>query len=488
MKSFLAALFLSRILYAQELPAPPQDPQVQELESRLQALLNMAPAPASIGIHVVEIASGRTVFASDPGRLLLPASNLKIVTSAAALARLSGEFRFTTRVVQTASGDVVLLGSGDPTFSGRTFPYQKNARNQPPLIVIDDLADQIAARGVTRIAGDIVGDDRLYLWDPYPPSWTIDDTTTDYGAPVSALSLNDNSIAITVVPGANPGDPVLLIATPSLELLTIVNRAVTGPRGSAPSLRFERIPNSDEWQVSGSLPAGRGTTAHVIPVHDPALFAATALYEALIRRGISIQGRPRAAHRLSGEEFTPPPGRELAARTSPSLQQILQVMNKLSDNLYAELVLRAVARQMRGEGSLAAGIAEVSNYLVSIGADKSDFRIEDGSGLSRNALVTPRLLTRVLTHMAASRDSDTWISLLPVGGEDGTLEKRLCCVSGNQGVRAKTGTLARAQSLSGYADSATFGRLAFSILANDFAAQSGDVREWIDKLAKELLR
>ncbi len=162
-------------------------------------------------------------------------------------------------------------------------------------------------------------------------------------------------------------------------------------------------------------------------------------------------------------------------------------MDILSVNLHAELLLREVGRVTRGEGSTAAGLAEMTAYLTGIGAQPGDWRLEDGSGLARNTLVTPRLLTHILAREAQSADSALWTSLLPAGGQDGTLSRRLCCMSGGRGIHAKTGTLSRALALSGYADSATHGQLAFSILVNDFSAPPAEVTAWIDKIATALL-
>jgi D-alanyl-D-alanine carboxypeptidase/D-alanyl-D-alanine-endopeptidase (penicillin-binding protein 4) len=229
----------------------------------------------------------------------------------------------------------------------------------------------------------------------------------------------------------------------------------------------------------------------IIPVDDPALFAASAFYSALTARGIFIHGRPLARHGVPGETFTANTGEELASRTSPPLHELLQVMAKLSQNLHAELILREVGRSSNGpgshEGTTEAGLAELRTYLSEIGALAGEWRLQDGSGLSRNALLTPRLLTRALTRMATSMDKEIWISLLPAGGEDGTLSHRLCCVAAGFGIRAKTGSLSRALALSGYAESMANGQLAFSILVNDFSAPPSAVRQWIDKIATALL-
>jgi D-alanyl-D-alanine carboxypeptidase/D-alanyl-D-alanine-endopeptidase (penicillin-binding protein 4) len=163
------------------------------------------------------------------------------------------------------------------------------------------------------------------------------------------------------------------------------------------------------------------------------------------------------------------------------------MLAKVSQNLHAELMLREVGRVTRHAGTREAGLEELSALLAEFGAPAGDARPEDGSGLSRNTLVTPRVVTRLLSRLDASKHKDAWLSLLPVGGEDGTLAKRLCCVSDGRGIRAKTGSLSRSLALSGYADSKTSGRLAFSIIVNDFSAPPSVVRVWIDKIATALL-
>jgi D-alanyl-D-alanine carboxypeptidase/D-alanyl-D-alanine-endopeptidase (penicillin-binding protein 4) len=227
-----------------------------------------------------------------------------------------------------------------------------------------------------------------------------------------------------------------------------------------------------------------------LAVDDPALFAACALYDALLRRGIAVRGRPRARHRPVSEDPWPVEGEVIATRTSPPMLEMLRVIEKVSQNLHAELMLREVARVTRGTGTRESGLTELAGWLASIGIKNEEWRAEDGSGLSRNDEVSPRAVTRLLAYMAASKNGAAWLSLLPVGGEDGTLEHRLCCVSDASAarqVRAKTGSLTRAVALSGYADSRTRGRLAFSILVNNFSAPQAEVRAWVDKIALALV-
>src|SRR5512142_1074410 len=161
-----------------------------DLPHTIDALMQASPAArASVGIHVVDLQTGNALYSRNADRLFLPASNMKLFTAALALERLGPDYRMTTRLVRAPSGDLVLVGGGDPSLSGRPYPYQKDTSRlkSSPLQAIEELADQAVAGGIMRVDGDIVGDDQLYPWAPYPPSWTEDDVTQEDGAPVSAL-------------------------------------------------------------------------------------------------------------------------------------------------------------------------------------------------------------------------------------------------------------------------------------------------------------
>ena len=325
-----------------------------DLEQRIAALLEKkSPAFGTIGIHGADAATGAPLYAFKEDRPLLPASNLKLFTFALAMDRLGPDYRFSTRVLVEPAGDLVLVGSGDPSLSGRVYPYKKDTPAGSPLDPIEELAAQIVRRGIRRIDGDVVGDDRLYPWTPYPPSWSVDDTERDYGAPVSALSLDDNNVAITIQPGSRPGEHASMSMSPPVEFLTIDHRVVTVPRGAAsanglPAIRLRQVPGSRQWIVTGSIPAGSAAVTEYLPVDDPAAFAAAALYDALVRRGVAIRGRPVARHRAPGVEYAAPAGTEVAARQSPPLADLVRVAEKVSQNLHAELLLREIGR-VRGQ-------------------------------------------------------------------------------------------------------------------------------------------
>jgi D-alanyl-D-alanine carboxypeptidase/D-alanyl-D-alanine-endopeptidase (penicillin-binding protein 4) len=463
------------------------------LARKLGTLFETSPVAArsSAGVHVVDLSTGKTVFARNENRLFLPASNLKIATSALALERLGPDYRFITRLVQEPSGDLVLIGSGDPSLSGRMYPYVKpNGNDKRPngraLLAIEELADQAVAAGLRRVDGDVIGDDRVYPWSPYPASWTQEDALNEDGAPVSALSVNDNVVTLTVLHGAQPGDPAVVQLNPALEYFAIDNRTATVAGTQPGQVRIARLPGTRQLQLWGSVPAN-GAMSVTIAVDDPALFAACALYDALLRRGVTVRGQPAARHRSVSEDQAPVAGRILASRTSPPLAELLQVVDKVSQNLHAELILRETGRVTRQTGTVEAGLDALAAFLMETGAARDEFALQDGSGLSRNAQVTPRLLTRVLARMYRSPQREAWMDLLPVGGEDGTLQFRMtCCRASANHIHAKTGTLARAVALSGYADRGERGVLAFSILVNNFSAPAGEVRAWVDKIALTL--
>jgi D-alanyl-D-alanine carboxypeptidase/D-alanyl-D-alanine-endopeptidase (penicillin-binding protein 4) len=463
-----------------------------KLARRIHAIVASSPAAARafVGVKVVEAASGRTLVALNAGRGFVPASNAKLFTTALGLARLGPDYRFETVVACDArpdaagrlTGDLRLIGGGDPTLSARAVPYRLGRETGDPLGPIEELADQVFTSGVRRIEGNIVGDDTAFVWEPFADGWDQDDALWDYGAPVSALIVSDNVFRLHLEPA---GSTVALSLTPPVEYYSIDNRVRAAP-GLANIVEVERLPGSRQLRVWGTL----GSPLEVLlAIDDPALYAARAFAGALMRRGIVVAGRATARHRYANQGATAPEPRPpvvLAHRSSPPLVEILRIIDKASQNLYAEVLLREVGRVRAGAGTRKAGLEEERKFLTECGIGNGDVRFLDGSGLSGLDLVTPEAVVKLLVAMHRAPYRDQWLSLLPVGGQDGTLENRFGGRAQAGRIRAKTGSLTPSSALSGYVESPRRGTLVFSILVNNFTAPAADIRGFIDRIALAL--
>ena len=474
------------------------------LAERIEKLLGTSATTRAAfwGIQIVDVASGQTLYELNPERFFVPASNTKLFTTALALTRLGPDFTFRTRVLADAApdaggrihGSLVLAGGGDPNLSGRAIPYRMGSATGNPLAALDDLADQVAARGVKRIDGDIVGDDSWYVWEPFAEGWAVDDLQYDYGAAVSALTLNDNSLALAVQPGERAGDLAAVSLNPPVEFYPIENRIRTVD-GGARKIDFERDPDGSQVRLWGSIPLrDRGETL-LLGVADPARFAAQAFRQALEERGIVVGGGAIARHLYRDQPAdlkqapaaTDLSGVELARRTSAPLIEDLRVTGKVSQNLHAELALRAVGRARRNVGSIEAGLEELKLLLGEAGIDPASWDINDGSGLARPNLVTPSAVVKLLRFMMASPAHDAWLSLLPVAGRDGTLSARFGDSPAAGRVYAKTGTVSHVSALSGYARRPDGSWIAFSILANNYNGPASEIRGVIDSICALLV-
>ena len=470
-------------------------PGASLLEQRIEHELRTAAAiaPASVGIHIVQIGTGKTIFSLNADKLFVPASNTKLFSTSLALSRLGPDHKMTTRVLAGApdasgrvSGDLVLAGSGDPSMSFLPVPYDKDAEPADPMAAIEKLADDVVAKGVRSVSGDIIGDDTAYLWEPFPPGWGLQDPVWEYGAPVSALNLGSNSVMVRFIPAEHDGDPAEIDMVPRFEYLTIDNRTRTVP-GSQGDLSVHRL-GPRLLQITGTVARKEKQDPLWLAVDDPALYAATAFMDALTRRGVRVDGTAVARHRY--DDSSPPSIMgltALAVRDSPPLSELIRVVDKVSQNLWAELMLREVSRARSGVGSRRGGLEELEVFLKETGIAKEDYTFADGSGLSRLGLVKPEAVVQLLRKMYASPLRETWVGALPVGGQDGTLEKRFGKDPAAKAIHAKTGSLTHVNALSGYADSATYGELAFSIMVNNSSAPAKEVREFIDRIGMFLL-
>ena len=464
------------------------------LPDEITRLVEASPATRSAfwGIEVVDLDSGKTLYTRNADHLFVPASNAKLFTVGLALARLGAGFRFQTLVLADAEPDAEgrlhgalrLVGGGDPNLSARAIPYRTGAITGNPLAAIEELADRVVSRGVKRIEGGIIGDDTWYAWEPYPEGWAVDDTQYDYGASVSALTINDNTLTLTVRPGPRAGDLAELSLNPSLEYYEIDNRVRTVAAGGARKIQADRRPGSGQLRLWGTIPLRDAGEEILLAVDDPAEYAAQALRRALEDRGVTVEGGVSARHRFPNEAASSIEGSvELARRDSAPLLEDLRITAKVSQNLHAELALRAVARARKNEGSREAGLEEMKAFLGEIGIDAESYHFSDGSGLARLDLVSPAAVLRLLRFMYSSPTRPDWIGLLPVGGQDGTLRTRFTDSPAAAGrIHAKTGTLTHVSALSGYAERRNGSWVAFSILVNNYKGQAAEVRGVMDRI------
>ena len=393
-------------------------------------------------------------------------------------------------------GSLRLVGGGDPNLSARAIPYRMGPLTGNPLAAIEDLADQLVARGVKRVDGDIIGDDTWYVWQPYAVGWSVDDPQSDDGPPISALTLADNVLTLSVRPGANVGDVAALSLLPAIEFYRIENRVRTVAAGGERRIHFQRIPGSRDAQLSGTIPAARSRAGPADQRRRPrAVRRPGAAHRARTarRRGerfrrcrASVPRRRRRSHAGAG----PPPltGIELARHVSAPLLEDLRITAKVSQNLHAELALRAVGRARRNVGSFEAGMAEMKTFLAEAGIDPAGYNLMDGSGLSRLDLVTPSTVLKLLRYMYDSPAREKWLSILPVAAQDGTLSSRFGDTAAAGRVYAKTGSLSHVSALSGYLQRPDGTWVAFSILVNNYSGRSAaEVRGVMDRICNLIL-
>ncbi len=469
-----------------------------------------------LGIKVASLDTGHVLFEENAGKLLMPASNMKLYTVAAALDRLGPDFRFKTSIYAAAlpdkrgrlRGDLIIYGRGDPTFATRFNggDYYK---------AIDDLAARVAAAGVKQVDGDIIGDESYFTGTPRGAGWEWDDLQWYYGADASALTVNDNAVDLSVKPGAKVGDACIITVGPDIGRVvstntahpdgsfsfshadpsdnppvTLANNMTTTPRGTKRDLTVERGLGQKLIVVSGSLPLDDAGYAGSVAVLRPALAFAAMLRSALVKRGVAVKGRTFAvdAEARRGASFDPAQLIEIAMRESPPFSEVAAQTLKPSQNLYTELILRTLGKQFPAAApeltTAAAGTGVVRTFLNEAGVDTTYLSLADGSGLARQNLITAESIVQLLTYMSRHRYAQVFRDAQPLAGVDGTLRNRMKNTPAAGNVRAKTGTLANVAGLSGYVTSAAGERLVFSIIVNHYPEDSPTPRQYyLDAIA-----
>jgi len=448
-----------------------------------QALISVGAAPAlagaSTGMIVRDANSGKVLYQTHSDLRMVPASNMKLLTSVAAFGILGPDYRFDTRLLTNGTqrgdklnGDIYLQGSGDPTL-------------QPADL--DAFAASLAQRGIRQIHGRLLLDDSAFDSVPFGQGWSWDDELFAFAAPISALNYtvdpegDINVVRVEVRPGASKTSPAVISVYPATNAVTLINNTTTG---DATALSVNRRAGSNQIVVSGTIAAKGETYSRQITVDDPTQMVGALLYAALKEHGITVRGD-------IGKAAPPANAEVLASKISAPLSELAVTFLKLSNNSYGEILTKAMGRQAQGKGDWESGLQTLHKYLQQQGINTDALRQVDGSGLSRMNQVTPEQLAAVLLVARKQPWFNAWHNALPVAGVPalmvgGTLRNRMINTPAAGRAYAKTGSLTGVSSISGYVDSATGRPLVFSMISNNYLVPGAQIKALEDKMVVTL--
>jgi len=467
----------------------PKSPQpsaaVKQLRRDLSKVFD-APIMAR-GVWAVDVRSldnGERLYQLEPGRLMMPASNMKIFTTAAAVEILGWGYRFTTTLETAApveggvlKGDLFIRGEGDPTINSR--------EGRAPAVLAEWVA-ALRGAGIEEIDGRIIGDDQRFDDDGIGPGWAWDYLQYGYAAPVGALEFNENQATLTIQPAAAAGAAAAVMLSPGAGL-RLVSRVTTVAAGEA-DIAYRRRIDEPVLEVSGTIPLAAAPVTRAVAVVNPTLFFAESLKQWLVARGIRVTGQAVDFDDVAAELLGAPGERRVLARIdSPPLREIATLLMKVSQNLYAETLAKAIGASRGGVGTYEGGLQAIRTQLSSWGIAGDAYVIADGSGLSRYNYVSAGAIGDVLEHMYRDpKHREAFVATPPIAGKDGSLSTRMRGTRAEGNAVAKTGSIANVRSLSGYVRTRDGEMLAFSILANDFVIPAATVN-WIADVAVEHL-
>ena len=495
------ALLAYLLLFCVSSAVAQQPKTLPELRAKISEVLAKPElSSAMVGIKVVSLDNGRVLFEENSAKLLRPASNMKLYTVAAALDRLSPDYRFSTSIYANTRpdasgvvhGNLIIYGRGDPSIAARF-------NNGDYFKGIDELAARIVAAGVKRVEGNLVGDESYFVGPKYGSGWNWEDLTWYYGAEITPLTANDNALDLFIKPGAALGQPALITTGPPDPLLTIVNKVTTSAKGSRRDISIHRGLGENTITITGSVPLeDRGYTGG-IGISHPGLLFIYMLRSSLAAKGVTITGASRTGgatqptDAVSMLSHSPPTAfqNEIATLQSPPFSVIAANTLKPSQNLYTELILRTLGKVTPPPATMTdpsptseeLGLEAVKTFLKTVGLRPEALVLDDGSGLSRNDMITADASVQLLTFMSKHRYATVFRDALPIGGVDGTLRNRFKGTPAENNVRAKTGSLSSAASLGGYLTTAGGEKLAFSIMVNNYPRDFDPRSACIDPIA-----
>lgn len=497
--AFVLTVALSSLAVATEAPK-----KRVTLGQRIEAILRRTEARRGLwGIEVVRLSDSKVLFSRNADQLFLPASNMKLFTTAAAIEKLGPDFVFRTTLEAEAAPDssgrvrdLFLVGRGDANLGNRVLPGQFPIGPQEPADAdLQRLAEQAVARGLQEVTGNLVADDSYFLFEPYSDGWDAEDLQWGYGAPITALAINDNALLLRVRPGAAPGATAEIRLEPFPDYYQLNNQVRTSGAGAQKRLFVERAPGSRRLDIWGEVPVDGGEAQDSVSIDNPPQLMGELLRHALEARGVRVRGRVEVRHLARVEAATMPgsfpklsPRVVLAEHVSGPLAQEIKTINKFSQNLHVEMLLRTLGREVKHDGSLSAGLDVLREFAAQVGIDPAEANFADGSGLSRYALVAPCAVIKLLKYMAPWPRFEAYLDSLPVAGVDGTLADRFTGSRGRGRIRAKTGTMEHVNALAGYMELPSGERLAFSIMGNSYLLKPAEGAAVVDRIALAILQ
>ncbi len=421
---------------------------------------------AQWGVVIQSLETGEYFYKRNEDKLFMPASNLKLFTTAAGLILLGENYRFKTNVYMNGTvdgsvlkGDLVVQGRGDPTISSRF--YDGNM-----FKVYEDWADSLLNMGIDEITGNIIGDDNAFDGVGLGAGWAWDYESNWFAAPTSAICFNDNCVNITVTVDKKNRQPVISVE-PDTKYIIVLNKVITVSKDSTTSIEAYRELGTNVITVFGTIRDNSDSVKTYVTVNNPTQYAMVVLKDVLRRKGIVIDGYPIDVNDMT-TTLDYSKMKFMFTQYSPPLKEIVKAINKQSINLYAEQLLKTIGLELKGYGSAANGISAEYKLFKDMGINPEAMNIVDGSGLSRLNLVTPRQIVALLSYMYKSKEFIPFFNSLPIAGVDGSLGDRMQNTKAQGKIRAKPGFLEGVRSLSGYAFTGDNEPIAFSIIVNNY--------------------